>query len=69
MIWVETHLADGRAWLTAGRFTAADIAVAYAVLLAGRLGLLDQLGPRIRAWWECCQARPAFARAKMAQSL
>lgn len=66
-VWLENHLSNGREWLAAGRFTAADIAVAYAFLLAGRLGLLDQVGPGIRAWWERCQARPAFARAKLAQ--
>jgi glutathione S-transferase len=49
------------------RFTAADIAVGYACLLAANLGLEQQLGPRTRAWWARCQAREAYGRAKAAQ--
>ena len=67
MTWVETHLADGREWLSAGRFTAADIAVGYACLLAANLGLEPQLGPLTRAWWARCQAREGFRTAKAAQ--
>jgi glutathione S-transferase len=67
MGWVETHLADGRDWLAAGRFTAADIAVGYACLLADNLGLESGLGPNTRAWWARCQARDGFRRAKAAQ--
>jgi glutathione S-transferase len=67
MGWVETHLADGREWLAAGRFTAADIAVGYACLLAGTLGLEAQLGPHTRAWWARCQDRDGYRRAKAAQ--
>lgn len=66
MGWVESHL-EGREWLAAGRFTAADIAVGYACLLAGTLHLEDQLGPRTRAWWARCQSREGYARAKAAQ--
>jgi glutathione S-transferase len=66
MGWVESHL-EGREWLAAGRFTAADIAVGYACLLAGTLHLEDQLGPRTRAWWARCQSRDGYARAKAAQ--
>ncbi len=66
-LWVDRTLADGRAWLVAGRFTAADIAVGYAFLLAGHLGLLEAVSPAIRAWWGRCQDRPAFSRAKAAQ--
>jgi glutathione S-transferase len=68
MRWVESHLGDGRDWLVAGRFTAADIAVGYACLLAGHLGLLDMLGPNIHAWWGRCQAREGYRRAKAAQA-
>ena len=67
MGWVETHLEDGREWLCAGRFTAADIAVGYACLLAATLGLEPQLGPRTRAWWSRCQARDGYRRARAAQ--
>lgn len=68
MIWVETHLADGRAWLTAGRFTAADIAVGYACLLAETLGLFADLGPLTQAWWGRCRQRDGYQRARAAQS-
>jgi glutathione S-transferase len=67
MTWVETHLADGRDWLAAGRFTAADIAVGYACLLAGTLDLEAQLGPLTRAWWARCRDRDGYRRAKAAQ--
>lgn len=65
--WVERHLADGRAWLVAGRFTGADIAVGYACLLASHLGLLLECGAATRAWWDRCQAREGYQRAKLAQ--
>lgn len=73
MSWVESHLggtegAGDREWLVAGRFTAADIAVGYACLLAGTLGLLPELGPRTRAWWDRCQQRDGYRRARAAQS-
>ncbi|MGQ5702595.1 glutathione S-transferase family protein [Sandaracinobacteroides sp. A072] len=67
MGWVEQLLSDGREWLVAGRFTSADIAVGYACLLAGVLGLLDGLGPQTRAWWERCQARDGYRKARAAQ--
>jgi glutathione S-transferase len=67
MTWVETHLQDGRAWLAAGRFTAADIAVGYACLLASTLGLAQGLGPRTLAWWGRAQARDGYQRARTAQ--
>lgn len=68
MQWVEGHLADGRDWLTGGRFTAADIAVGYACLLAGTLGLAEGLGPLTQAWWERCTARDGYRRARAAQT-
>lgn len=68
MKWVEQHLADGRDWLAAGRFTAADIAVGYACLLAQSLRLDGELRAHTRAWWERCQARAGFRRAQAAQT-
>lgn len=50
-------------YLAAGRFTAADIAVGYALYLAKRLGLDDELKPQTRAWYERITARDAFRRA------
>ncbi len=68
MTWVERQLADGRAFLVAGRFTAADIAVGYACLLAGQLGLLPELGSRTQAWWARLQDRDGYRRARAAQA-
>jgi glutathione S-transferase len=67
MRWVESHLEDGRDWLVAGRFTAADIAVGYACLLADNLKLSDGLGPNTRAWWSRCRQREGYLRARAAQ--
>lgn len=64
----EATLADGREHLCAGRFTAADISVAYALQFAQALGHLDQLGPHLQAYWSRLQSREAFTRAKQAQS-
>ncbi len=54
-------------YLCAGRFTAADVAVAYALMLAGHLGLDAQFTPAVAAYWARLQARPAFQRALAAQ--
>jgi len=67
MRWVEAALSDGREFLVAERFTAADIAVSYACLLAGTLGLLESTGPFTQGWWERLQLRDGFQRAKRAQ--
>lgn len=64
---VGRALADGREWLVADRFTAADISVGYALLLASSLKLDANFSPEILAYWARCKARPAFARAKAAQ--
>ncbi len=64
---VESALADGRAYLVAGRFTAADIAVGYACLLAETLGLLESTGPHTQRWWSGLKQRDSFERAKLAQ--
>lgn len=54
-------------FVCAGRFTAADVAVAYALLLASHLGLDAQFTPAVAAYWAGLQARPAFQRALTAQ--
>lgn len=54
-------------YLCAGRFTAADVAVGYALLLAQHLGLSAQFPPAIVAYWLRLQARPAYQRAQQAQ--
>lgn len=59
---IDAQLEKGD-YLAAGRFTAADIAVGYALYLAKRLGLDDELKPQTRAWYERITARDAFKRA------
>lgn len=65
---VERALAD-RDWLVAGRFTAADISVGYALLLAGQLKLHEQFPDGVAAYWERLKARDGFQRAKAAQKV
>lgn len=64
---VEAALADGRAHLCAGRFTAADIAVGYAPMLAQMIDLPAPLPDGVVAYWRRLQQRPAFARAQASQ--
>ena len=67
--WFTARLAkvaarlEGRDFLAAGRFTAADIAIAYALFLATRIGLGDRLPPRLAEWLGIMTARPGFQRA------
>lgn len=65
---VDRALAKGE-WLCAGRFTAADISVGYALLLANHLKLLDAAAPAVQAYWARLKARSAFQAAKRAQKL
>jgi glutathione S-transferase len=53
--------------LCAGRFTAADISVGYALLLAEQVGLDAKFTPAIAAYWARLQARSGFKAAKSAQ--
>ena len=55
---------EGAEYLTAGRFTAADVAVGYAVHLADVIGIGAGLKPQTRAWLDRLRARPAFQRAQ-----
>ena len=54
-------------FVCAGRLTAADVAVAYALVLASHLGLDAQFSPAVTAYWARLQARPAFQRALAVQ--
>jgi glutathione S-transferase len=54
-------------YLCAGRFTAADISVGYALLLAEQLGLNSGFTAPIAAYWAMLQARAGFQAAKAAQ--
>jgi glutathione S-transferase len=53
--------------LAAGRFTAADISVGYALMLADTLGLSAQFTPQTAAYWQRLQQRSGFRRAIAAQ--
>jgi glutathione S-transferase len=65
---VGRALADGREWLCAGRFTAADISVGYALLLAASVRLADAFPPAVADYWARCQGREGFQRAKAVQA-
>jgi glutathione S-transferase len=54
-------------YLCAGRFTAADVAVSYALMLAGYLGLDAQFTPAVANYWARLRQRPGFQRAMTAQ--
>lgn len=54
-------------WLCAGRFTAADISVGYALLLADFLKLSDRFSPAVAGYWTRLETRQAFQRAKRVQ--
>lgn len=60
---VEGALKD-RQWLCAGRFTIADVAIAYALHLADTIvGLGDGFGPNVRAYLDRCRVRTGFHEA------
>ena len=54
-------------WLCAERFTAADISVGYALLLADYLQLSERFTPTIAEYFSRINTRSAFQRAKVAQ--
>ncbi len=56
-----------RSYLCAGRFTAADVSVGYALLLASHLGLQERFTPAVRRYWQRLQERDGYGRAMKAQ--
>lgn len=65
---VETAMTQSRSdYLCAGRFTAADVSVGYALLLAEHLGLSPQFGEATLMYWHRLQQRPGYQRAMAAQ--
>jgi glutathione S-transferase len=54
---------QGQNYLCAGRFTAADITVGYALVLAKSLGLDASFPPAVGAYLQRLEARPAYQRA------
>ncbi len=65
-ILADAALADAE-WLCAARFTAADISVGYALMLAANIGLIGTLSPTLQDYWARLQVRDGFIRAKAAQ--
>jgi glutathione S-transferase len=63
---LEQRLQAGE-YLAAGRFTAADVSVGYALMLAETLGLSARFTPAVAAYWQRLQQRPGFQRALQAQ--
>ncbi|MFC2952154.1 glutathione S-transferase family protein [Marinicaulis aureus] len=59
---VETGL-EGRDYLCAGRFTMADICVAYALYFANTLGISEAMTPNVKEWWGRLSKRDAFISA------
>jgi glutathione S-transferase len=53
----------GSEWLCAGRFTAADIVIGYALRLAETIGLAKDFGPNVAAYWARLREREAYKRA------
>jgi glutathione S-transferase len=53
--------------LCAGRFTAADIVIGYALRLADNIGLAKDFGPNVAAYWQRLQARDGYKRAVAAE--
>lgn len=60
---LEARLTDGRTWITGEDFTIADISVGTALGYARSCGLDSLPGPRMSAWLDRVQARPAYRRA------
>jgi len=63
---LDNHL-DCNEFVCAGRFTAADVSIGYALLLAQRIGLEASFKPRVRAYWSRLQRQDGFLRAMAAQ--
>jgi len=63
---LEPRLASN-AFIACGRFTAADVSVGYALLLAEHLRLVPEFTPQVAAYWQRLRDRPAFQRALTAQ--
>ena len=57
----------GSETLCAGRFTAADIVIGYALRLADSIVLAKDFGPNVTAYWARLQAREGYQRAVAAE--
>jgi glutathione S-transferase len=65
---LEAHLIaqskSGSKYLSANRFTVADLCVASVLVWAKTSELLMSEFPHVKAWLETCVARPAFSQAR-----
>lgn len=60
-------LLQERDYLCAGRFTAADISVGYALMLADMIDLAAEFTPAVAAYWSRLQQEPSYQRALTAE--
>lgn len=63
---LETMLQE-RDYLCAGRFTAADISVGYALMLAELIDLSAEFTPAVAAYWARLKGEPSYQRALNAE--
>ena len=64
---VEASLDKTSPWILGDTFTAADISVAYALMLAENLNMEGEFGPNTLSYWRRIQQRDAFKRSLEAQ--
>ena len=57
----------GEHYAAAGRFTAADISLGYAIKLANAIGLAAAIPERAQHYWHTLKERPAYLRAEAAE--
>lgn len=62
------HLRLEGGYAAAGRFTAADISIGYALLLAQDIGLGERLPPEALDYWARISDRDGYRRARAAQA-
>jgi glutathione S-transferase len=61
------RLLEAQDFACAGRFTAADISIGYALLLARVLGHHERFGPAVQQYWKRLSSRAGFGRAMAVQ--
>ncbi len=63
---LETRLSENE-FISSDRFTAADVSVGYALMLANYLGLKEKFKPAVLNYWGKLESREAYQRALMVQ--
>ncbi|WP_339884096.1 glutathione S-transferase family protein [Vreelandella maris] len=58
---------SGKEFISADRFTAADISIGYALMLASHLGLSEKFKPEVSRYWKNLESREAYQRALKVQ--